>query len=247
MGTGLKASYLREEKTREFYALEAGIEDAASRIRGDYGPEGFELPQDPGDQVSYILEDEVNGRQVEVTIETVWLLEDLESDANGNMPHEELVVVGSYSSVEESQGSYKIEVSYDGSVGELMLDKVGAWLPAGYNYVSGSASGIITDDPNIIPHRGGIALEWEFFPPVAFHRLPNPEVPQGEGFQPGTEYPMKRELTFEFTPGMNPRGAFTWMRTMRSDIYLSWDIMAKTYKVTSTAEDGATGERITAE
>ena len=44
MGTGLDTSHFREEKTREFYAVEAGIEDAASRIRGDYSAEDFELP-----------------------------------------------------------------------------------------------------------------------------------------------------------------------------------------------------------
>jgi hypothetical protein len=154
-GTSLRAAQIHETKTLGFYAADAGLQEALSRIRVADSIEGFELPESSGDQVSYSLEDEINGRQVDVTIEGVWLLGDIESDENGMMPHQELALVQSASGFGGGNGSYTIELSYDGSAGMLKVERVAAWLPASFSYVAGSASGITTDEPNQVSIRGG--------------------------------------------------------------------------------------------
>ena len=245
-GTSLRAAQIHEAKTLEFYAADAGMQDALSRIRLDDSEGGFELPQGFGDQVSYTLDEEINGRQVDVTIETVWLLNDMESAEYGMMPHQELAVIQNVAGMEGSGGTYNVELSYDGSAGLLKIERVAVWLPPGFSYVAGSASGITTDEPDQVSVRGGTTLMWDFQPKVKFEDLALPGDPGG-GFTPGTEYPAVRQLTFDFTPAQNPGGAFAWIRTNRSDIYLSWDVESAAYKVTVTATDLDTGRQATAE
>ena len=245
-GTSLRAAQIHEAKTLEFYAADAGMQDALSRIRLDDSEGGFELPQAFGDQVSYTLDEEINGRQVDVTIESVWLLNDMESADNGMMPHQELAVVQNVAGMEGSGGTYNVELSYDGSAGMLKIERVAVWLPPGFSYVAGSASGITTDEPDQVVVRGGTSLMWDFQPRVKFEDFPLPEDPEG-GFTSGTEYPAVRQLNFEFTPAETPGGSFAWIRTNRSDIYLSWDNQSATYKITATATDLGTGKLATAE
>ena len=244
-GTSLRAAQIHETKTLGFYAADAGLQDAMSRIRLVDNMEGFDLPEIPGDQVSYTLQEEINGRQVDVTIENLWLLGGIESEENGTMPHQELVVTQSTSGIGGTSAGYKIEVSYDGSAGNLKVQRVAVWLPAGFSYVAGSASGITTDEPTQEPYRGGIGLMWEFQPAVNFEDLPAPGA--GGGFTPGTEYPAVRELNFDFEPATNPVGSFAWIRTNRADVYLSWDTECGSYRVDVTAIDPDTGELSTAQ
>jgi hypothetical protein len=245
-GTSLKSAQIHEAKNLGFYAADAGLQDAMSRIRVADSIEGFELPEGPGDQVSYSLEDEMNGRQVDVTIESIWLLDDIEDGSHGQMPHQELAVVQSVAGFGGGNGNYNVELSYDGSAGNLKIERVAVWLPASFGYVDGSASGLTADEPDQVPIRGGTALMWDFQPPVKFEDLPLPWDP-GDGFTPGTEYPAVRELTFEFTPAQHPAGSFAWIRTNRYDIYLSWDVESAAYKVTVTATDPDTAKQSTAE
>jgi len=235
MTSSLTSSHLHEERMLRFYAADAGIEDAAYRIQHD--DDG--LPQSAGDSWNYTLDEDVNDYQVDVTIENLWLLTGLETDVNGTLPHQELVTVGQISEFDEVEGTgtYWIEFTYDGSLpGELKIDKVGAWLPAGFSYVQDSSGGITThedvpDNPEEFAFRGGTALTWEFDTNIKFEELPPPG-----GGEPGSgEFPIKRILYFKFTPAADPTGTFSWMRTNRLDIYLSWDTASGTYKVTSTA------------
>jgi hypothetical protein len=131
-------------------------------------------------------------------------------------------------------------MTYDGSQGELKLDKVGAWLPGGFQYITDSSDGItshidVPDNPTESEFRTGTLLEWEFTTPegVKFEELP----PLGGGDPGGTEFPITRVLIFELTPAQEPNDAFSWIRTTRNDIYLSWDLSQGIYLVTSMAED----------
>ena len=244
MTSGLHSSAHHEERMHRFYAADAGMEDAAYRIQtNDDG-----LPQSTGDSWNYMLDEEVNDYQVDVTIENLWVLTGLETDAHGTLPHESLVAVGQIIEFDEEEGTgtYWIDFTYDGSEGEVKVDRVGAWLPAGFSYKNNSSGGITThedipDNPEIIigsggtdpvinSTRGGTILRWDFDANIRFE-----ELPLLGGGEPGGEFPIKRTLYFEFTPAADPAGAFSWLRTNRMDIYLSWDTASGTYKVTSTA------------
>jgi hypothetical protein len=228
MTAGLTSSHHHEERMVRFYSADAGIEDAAYKIQND----DENLPQNAGDTYPYQILD-VNGYQIDVSIENLWILTGLETDAYGTMPHAELVVVGTI----PEAGTYHVEFSYDGSVGQLKIDRVGAWLPAGYSYVDNSSSGITThpqipDNPTQSDFRGGTVLIWDFSGNVKFEDLP----PPGGGDPGSFEFPMKRVLTLQYTPSSpEPKGAFSWIRTNRHDIYLSWDVASGTYTVTATA------------
>jgi len=229
MTSGLHSSAHHEERMLRFYAADAGIEDAAYKIQND----DPNLPPNASDEWSYTLDEEVNDYQIDVTIENFWILTGLESEAFGTMPHAELVVVGTI----PEEGKYYVEFSYDVSVGNLKIDRVGAWLPSGYSYVPDSSGGIVThnkipDNPDEFAFRGGTALIWDFTGTVNFEDMP----PPGGGEPGSAEFPIKRVLSFQYTPSSpDPKGLFSWIRTNRHDIYLSWDTSSGTYQVTSTA------------
>ena len=319
MYTALMSSHLHGERMQRFYAADAGIEDAVYKIQHSDDYPDY-VPPSPYDSCSYNITD-VNGYQINVTIENLWILEGLESDEHGVFPHAELVVMGQlttqptttlngsildiqdfipvvstagfpeqgticidtelieYGGIDQDlnwftgctrgdnaashadgatvygEGTLQIDIIYDGSVGLLFVDRIGAWLPPGFSYVSGSSAGIpehpdIPDNPEEIAHRGGTALVWDCAPPqgIKFEELPTLAPPEG-GFEPGAEFPTKRSLLFRFTPspGGEPRGIFAWIRTLSMDLYLSWDIATGFYKVTSTAQEADGGPQTTLE
>ncbi|MFC1893528.1 hypothetical protein ACFLYR_05810 [Chloroflexota bacterium] len=348
------------------------------------------LPEDAGDSWQYGIED-INGRQIDVAIERLWLLDGLESDANGTTPHSELVVIGQVldipateltdsiddddttipvlscgsfptatdidpsiirledeliqytgktgtdftgctrgvnstspadhapnTAVTSEEVTYRVDIAYDNSVGNLKIDKVGAWLPTGFGYVTGSsnvastlrlgvfntATVIPVESTNLFPdadednpqfiaieheliqytgktsdtitgctrgydgtiatdhltvgtpvsvepqqsgHLGGTALYWTFNN-IDFETLPSAIPSGGEGgFTPGVEFPTKRTVTFSLSPAAEPKGIFSWIRTNRTDINLSWDNSSGIYKITSNATDPSTGTHTTLE
>jgi len=241
MTTGLQAGRIQEAEMAWLYAADAGVEDGLWRIKNEDLPFA---PYDYETEHHYTLPKDINGKDVDVCIKQVWPLEGLESDVHGTTPHEELVVVGFVSDF--VPGEYQVEMAYDGSLGDVEVDRVAVWLPAGYDYVTDSSSGITTDNPNIVDWRGGKALEWDFDPPVNFEDLPVGDLsPQPGGFTQTVQYPVKRILNFDFYPQGNPTSTLPWVRTTCPDLYLSWDICCECYQVTSTASDNITGKQIT--
>jgi Tfp pilus assembly protein PilX len=346
-----------------------------------------QLPKDPGESWHYSLED-VNGKQVDVTIESLWLLEGLEDDSNGTMPHAELTVTGQSINIpttvlrgdigsgdniipvlstrgfpdaslsdpslvriedelvlyvdktgdpnptfvvaDEGRGygssiatnhsqnttviseevTYRVDISYDNSKGNLKIDKVGVWLPGGFSYVPGSSNiattlsnpifdtttGIRVVNTQLFPDSGVIAIEneliryssktaekfedcergyagttaadhltvgtpvsaepqpddrpgtlnWVFGsepgPGVNFVDLPSAPAMSGEGsFQSGIEVPIKRSIALSYTPAGDAKGIFSWVRTTRNDVYLSWSGAGGIYRVTANATDPDSG------
>jgi len=240
MHTGLSAGrgYMRNIELD--YAADAGIEDALWETNNE------SIPIDPGDYASeydYELSENINDKEVAVAIKRVWPLAGLESDAYGTTPTDCLLITGGI--IDVGDGEYKVQLSYDGSEGDLYVDKVAVWLPCGYEYVAYSSSGITNEDPASTDWRGGKALTWEFDPPVNFTDLPVPEPPGG-GFTPGTEYPATRKLYFDVTPtGDRAEGSYCWVRTTNVDLYLAWESDCNIYQISSTATDPATGRNVT--
>ncbi|MDY6916627.1 MAG: hypothetical protein SVP26_01585, partial [Chloroflexota bacterium] len=241
MSSGIMSTSRHESWMSVFYAADAGIEDAAHRIQH----EDVDLPAYNDDPLVYTLTG-INGCDVQVTIEALWILDGLETPVYGTTPHDELAVIGHITELGVDTGTFCIEMTYDGSLpGELKVDKVGAWLPAGFSYIADSCTGItshedVPDNPTETAFRGGTVLEWEFTaaPGIKFEELP----PPGDGGGASGEFPLRRVLCFEFTPADEPKAAFSWLRTERNDIYLAWDVESDIYRVTSTAVNQETAD-----
>ncbi len=247
MSTGLKTGKeVFEERMYGQYAADAGVEDALYKIRTDDPalPDEWEGMWDAsdyqGDPYEYSTP-QLNGNNVNVTIQPQWALEGLEDPPQGMTPHVELMVIGDTIGTIDGNGLYQISINYEGSVGEpLKIERIGAWLPAGFLYEEGSSN--LEDDtgakyysvPAVEDYRGGKAIMWDYSSPY----------PKFEDL-PGTDD--KRIVTFQFTPDQSPVSAFSWVVARRQDIYLSWDVDIKLYKITSQATDTDTSKAITVE
>jgi hypothetical protein len=133
---------------------------------------------------------------------------------------------------EPSTGEYEVEVTYDGSTGNIWVDRVGVWLPGtpvGFSYAGPTWGDFTTDDPSDqVGVASGTALIWDLSPRV---RLPVGVTT--------TKYHY-----FNFLPvGQLPKGSFAWIRTTRMDVYLAWSGSVYKYEITSTATDSATGKQ----
>lgn len=221
MGTGLMAGKRNEVRMQELYAADAGVEDALWKISNNAPG----VPQYGDLALQYTIAN-VNGKQVSVAISYIWILDGIEDPKNGQMPHAELVATGRI--VNLSTGEYEVMIRYDGTNGNVRVERIGVWLPTAFSYTDNSSSGITTNNPTIGNIRAGRTLIWDLTPAELFKT---------------NEVTIKYQR-FRFTPtGQYPRGNFAWVRTTRNDIYLSWDGQVASYVVTSTATDNITGKQ----
>jgi len=245
VGSGLKSGReVFEEKVYGQYAADSGVEDALYKIQTDYPDlpdqwdgswvtdDAYETSYGP-----YVLSD-INGNDVSVTIQPQWILQDLEDPPNGMTPHADMVVVGDTIGEEDGNGLYQISINITEAEKTLHVERVGAWLPSGYTYVSTSSN--LENDPydwgppTVTPHRGGSAIVWDFGEPrPKFEELP------------GTD--LKKVVTFQFMPQGRPASAFSWVKIQSADVDLSWDVDLKYYQITSIATDIGTDKIITVE
>lgn len=156
MHTRLSADKVYWERAPLSYSAEAGMEDALWKADND------EVPLEPYDYVSeytYSLPENINNNEVQVNIKQVWPLDGLESDENGTVPATGLYITGG---VVSSEGRYEVRLGYDTPETELLIDKVGVWLPPGFEYVADSASVITDENPVQTEWNGGTILIWTF-------------------------------------------------------------------------------------
>jgi hypothetical protein len=237
MSTGLEAGRLHEEKTDKFYAADAGVEDAMYKIKYNLLPDWMQgvwgeyaYSHDP---YEYSIEPEINGKNTKVVIQPIWVLEGLETLKPGQRrePHDDLVTVGDV----RAPGEYQVTIiRSEDFPGDLKLVRIGCWLPGGVEYINGSSN--LEEDPTepyyCVPqtfdHNGGTAITWDFAPAISYDELPGSTN--------------QKVVTLNFTPEeeVGLQGSFSWTRTNRNDIYLSWDVDTKLYKITSTATDPVT-------
>jgi hypothetical protein len=230
MSTGLKAGQANEERMTLLYAADAGIEQALSQMQ--YNPAvlpGYGDPPLVYNLVSDLGLEPVNGKEVTVEIAYTWLLEGLESDANGTMPHIELVAIDR---TEPATGEYEVEITYDGTNGNVWIDRIGVWLPGmpvNFSYIGPTWWDFTTSDPDHqVGVASGTALIWDLSPRV---KLPVDALTTNYHY-------------FNFEPiGEVPKGSFTWVRSDRMDIYLAWSGSIEKYRITSTVTDAATGKQ----
>ena len=249
MGTGLKAGQMHEDKTQRYYAADAGIEDAMWQIKSDQLSglfPGYD-PYDYGITYPYTLSDDVNGKDVDITIGNVWMPKDLSapspSEARAIIESGKLIITGSITAPAE----YQIKLAYyygdDDPNGEnLNVETIGIWLPPGFNY-EGNCS--LADDPDTQPYStpdvevycGGRAVLWDFA------SVPLKNFPGSAGF------PMQTSFTFEFSPAdESPASALSWIDTSGvTAVDYTWDADVKVYAISSVATDPGTGKQTTVE
>ena len=229
----------------------------------DYAAGSEWIYPDPSDPLGIDPDWQINSRDVTVTIQPFWYLEGLEDASEfenektpPNTPPEEqdpehaftplnLIVFGDVieldSSPDPPTGKYQIAMDYDSysTAGQLKIDRIGAWLPPGFDYIAGSSNletylcQITTAD-----YKSGTAIIWDFNPNIHFTDLPP--------FSPSST---RRVVTFQFTTpppfATLPYGSFSWIKVVGTesddypDNYLAWDVGCKFFQVTSKAEDAS--------
>jgi hypothetical protein len=257
MSTALKSGVSYENKTKEFYAADAGIEDGIWQIKYD------RLPALSGDPYfaynftaicSYSIDDTINGLTTNVTIENFWIptVENpyltplqakttLERDITDNTTNRLEV---RDTALDDTQ--FRIKIDFYPSVDatdNLSVSSIGIWIPHGYSY-DGNCNLAAHDGTRYkytetFPPNppGGQVVVWDFFSPLLFFDLP-PEEGEIEIDPEGN--PQSAEITFDYTaeePGTRPV-AVAWIVTdggLSTDIPMAWDIDTKYYKITSTA------------
>jgi hypothetical protein len=240
--TNLKATEVVDQKTRDIYAADAGIDDGLWKVRYEYLPDSLvgewdetTYEQDPYTYVMHDSDDPgdtvpINDRNVEVEIKPLWVLEGLEEPSlqQGRTPDpdDRLLTYGNLT----DDGVYKISIYQDGSLDPLEIQRIGCWLPPGFEYVAESSNleqgygQPYYCTPEISSHNGGLAITWDYAG-IDYADLPH------DG--------SKRIVTFEFTPNEDPTDAFSWTRTSRNDVHLSWDTSKKIFEIASTAPSGS--------
>jgi hypothetical protein len=243
IGTAVKTSRVYEDKAGEFYAADAGVEDAIWQIKYDRLAVILDNPAydvyDFDTVWTYDLDEPVNNLTANVSVQNVWIPKNVEPldpvVARDIIESNKLMVAGT---APPSETYYQIKINFYPAEGEeeaLMVDSLGIWLPYGFSYAGGCnlEVDIGTDNytESVTDHAGGQAVAWEFDPPVAFTCFPGVST---------LEEPMTTDITFDFTAnqtGTTP-ATISWMETSGvSDVPLSWDIDTRVFKITSVAGD----------
>lgn len=249
MQTGLKAGGVYESKMREFYAADAGVEDALWWVKNAYpdltekfpGPPDTDYRYDPYNyeiNYSYKLPDEINDINVTVNITNMWIPTPDYPDpdeARDIIEAGRLIVAGSCITLNGTTG-YQVWLVYyydtdpdspyyDPNGTSLMVDNIGVWLSGGFHYVPGS--GNLGGYPATVSSRcGGEAIVWDV--DTHFADLPG-----------GMSYPMIKVVNFQFTgPSKQYPSALSWVETSGvSDLTFSWDADTRFYRIISVAGD----------
>jgi len=246
MGTGVKSGRVYEQKDNEIYAADAGVEDAMWHIRYDtmddlLGAAGYS-PYDYSTTYPYPYNLFINGENVTVTIQNVWIPKDIAtpspSAANQTIEDEKLMIIG-YPDAAASTYDIKIVYYYQGSCA-LNVKTIGIWLASGFEYTEYSGSCSLQGQtfyraPTISLYKGGCAVVWNF--PAS------PNYPLLNSFPPNTvcsSSPLVRTFTFKYTgpEGQIPELVASWVDTTGvpgTTYTCSWDDSIRLYKIVSKA------------
>ena len=126
---------------------------------------------------------------------------------------------------------YTITVTREGGATVIHLTEVGARLPAGYSYQSGSASGFpenlsLAEPEELIDSYGAQMLKWQFESPY----------PSVSGSDP------ERTQIFYVTGEGDLNGDYTWVVANREDVGGVGEITGTIYRITAMATQPGNGE-----
>jgi len=250
MGTGLKTGLVFEEKTDELYAADAGVENGMWRIKWG-GLETLDTPTgydtyDYTTEWTYTVGEPVNDEDVAITLSNVWIPKGI---ATPDATEARNIIDEGYLTVEDSApGSQDCHIRIDyypeEAWGDLQVEKIGVWLPVGFEYVTGSSNleaDLLADYysvPVVGPHTGGQAVVWSFSS-LLFDSLPRAAP---------TDPPGSAVVTFQFTSEATRRPeAICWIVTSGvPEVPYSWNSATKIYGITSVADGNTTIESFVA-
>lgn len=257
MDTGLKSGTVYEDKATDFYSADSGVEDGLWQIKNDhlqtfisaYDIYGFDTL---GYHYAYPSSLNVNNRNVNVTVDNVWMPKDYTpssmglslTDLHNIVEDARLVAAGSISGTNQ----YKIALSYnsEGTDPALYVSQIGVWIPPGFTYTSGTCnlenipSPHTGDRPNlpitVSDYAGGTVVVWNWTSPVLFSVL------CADLLGVSTPPNMKMNVTLNFTaqtPGATPN-MVSWIYTGNSvkDIKFAWDADVRVFKIDSVSSGG---------
>ena len=253
MVTGLKSNAVFKSKTDALYAADAGVEDAFWQIKYNniktFSNPTLYSPYDYNTSWIYTVGEQVNNRDVTVTIKNVWIPQNISVPANPAFAANlittgKLIVTGGVSGAL----TYQIKVTYypDETDNPLQIQTLGVWLPPGYTYVEESSNLEDDDmapyypsDVSVIPHCGGQVVIWTFTAGTLFSGDEGPpEVAPFPGVDTST-LPLTATISFDFTsqyPGGIPN-AISWITTGGvNDIPYAWDADTQIFFINSTAD-----------
>jgi hypothetical protein len=265
--TNIKSTQVIDQKTLEAYAADAGINDALWHLQAD---ERLALlpPADVNGQVAYnfkttLNRDEVNKKDVTVTMDRVWVLDGLPNvpdmaEANGiNNGNLQYAVMGSLNN--DNHANYIADISTN-ETGTINLNHIGVWLPQGYKYEPNSvkingvlhaANALVKEPTSQTPLRGGTALIWNYLG-TTFQTLSDIAPPPSGGMTPAHKYPPSIRLSFNYTnnpvvtPFKEAEGFFPWIRLTTGD-RIAWDPENRFFHVVSTGTTTETNSHTTVE
>lgn len=244
--SGLKVGQAYESMSEEFYAADAGIEDGLWQIKWDHLEDQFinyERYDYDAEYGPYNVS--VNGIEVEVKIENIWIPDidepaDLD-EANRLAETDTLIIAGCVSAAltQEIKMHYKQETGDP----DLYITSIGVWLPPGFSYDELGEDSLALEvdlaDAELeysrepYPYKGGEAVVWTFDEPAPFTSLPDVNT---------MDIPMTCSFTFNFkrddpTSQRNPQ-AVSWITTSGvADFPYSWDADVRVFHINSHAED----------
>ena len=263
MSTGIKVGKeVYENKMYEFYAADAGVEDALWYLQSTERLMQLDPTWKPDNTTwsrAYDLTDDINGKDVHVTITYIWLLEGLH-DPSPNV-NDQLTVMGYFSTDDNT----KYIVDFITESGDVEVDQIGVWLPRGYGYVDNSVEingvpidqelddyppsmrdrmleilDLVKNPDTTSPHRDGTALLWNFSGTEFIDLSDLIPPPSEEGVTPGEKFPPTVRLSFNFTypPGVAEANVFFPWMSVESGI--AWDIGVGFYHIESLGITSAT-------
>lgn len=241
MSSGLIVGQTYEAMADELYAADSGVEDGLWQIAynhlddlfGSYDPYDYDTDYEYPASHPVL----VNGIDVDVTIENIWVPKDISSpssdEASQLIGAGKLVITGNV----PAEYTHQIKIFYYREGSEtLQINKIGIWIPPGFNY---DVTGVCTLETyldsigknysrEITPHCGGEAVVWTLSD-TYFTDLPSVDA---------MDYPMASTISFNYTTTLENRNpeAISWITTSGvSDIPYTWDADVKVYHITSEA------------
>jgi hypothetical protein len=247
--SGLKVGQAYERMAEEFYAADAGIEDGLWQIKYDHLADLFSNYERYDYDTEYgPYNVEVNGIDVEIEIENVWIPDISEpslDDANRLAETDKLIIAGCVS----AELTQQVKIHYKQETGDpdLFITSIGVWLPPGFSYDELSECTLEThlnENPDvdytreITPHKGGEIIVWSFADPAPFTAFPGVNT---------MDTPMTCSFTFKFlrdnpASQRNPE-AVSWLTASGvAGFPYTWDADVSVYHINSVAngEDGTT-------
>ncbi|MGA2669896.1 MAG: hypothetical protein ABSF21_00510 [Dehalococcoidia bacterium] len=242
MGTGIKSGQVFEQKDDETYAADAGVEDAMWHIRNN-NPDDDNLlrevlgtgynPYDYSSSYSYPYRLLVNGKNVTVTMQNIWIPSSINIDGttpsqlNQTISNEKLIIVGYPGS---TPSTYTIKIVWQGTGTALKVKTLGVWLCSGFEYdgLDGNQLPSGSPSPSINLSKGGTAVVWNFASQPSLSTFPFG----------GSGPPMVKTITFKYKgpAGQIPELVASWIDTTGvSGITYTWDDSIRLYKIVSKA------------